>query len=63
MRAHNAIIERIIFRDLLNAQPTFAIEKRLQIEYHSLHQLDVDLFIASGDNIRALEAAELDKNN
>ncbi len=52
-----------ILQDLLNAQPTFAGKKRLQIEYHSLRQLDVDLFIASGDNINALKAAEFDKNN
>jgi tetratricopeptide (TPR) repeat protein len=52
-----------ILRDLLNAQPTFAGKKRLQIEFASLSQLNVDLFIASGDNINALVAAELDKNN
>jgi tetratricopeptide (TPR) repeat protein len=52
-----------ILQDLLNAQPTFAGKKHLQIEYHSLRQLDVDLFITSGDNINALVAAELDKNN
>jgi tetratricopeptide (TPR) repeat protein len=47
-----------ILGDLLNAEPTFAGKKRLQIEYVSLSQLDVDLFVASGDNIRALETAE-----
>ncbi len=52
-----------ILRDLLNAQPTFAGKKRLQIEFISLSQLDVDLFVANGDNINALVAAELDKNN
>jgi CHAT domain-containing protein/Flp pilus assembly protein TadD len=52
-----------ILRDLLNAQPTFAGKKRLQIEFISLSQLDVDLFVASGDNISAIVAAELDKNN
>ncbi len=52
-----------ILRDLLNAEPTFAGKKRLQIEFVSLSQLDVDLFIASGDSINALVAAELDKNN
>jgi tetratricopeptide (TPR) repeat protein len=52
-----------ILRDLLNAEPTFAGKKRLQLKYTSLRQLDVDLFVASGDNIRALQAAELDKNN
>jgi tetratricopeptide (TPR) repeat protein len=52
-----------ILGDLLNAEPTFAGKKRLQIEYVSLSQLDVDLFVASGDNINALQAAELDKNN
>jgi tetratricopeptide (TPR) repeat protein len=52
-----------ILGDLLNAEPTFAGKKRLQLEYVSLSQLDVDLFIASGDNIRALETAERDKNN
>jgi CHAT domain-containing protein len=52
-----------ILRDLLNAQPTFEGKKRLQLEYVSLRQLNVDLFVADGDNIRALEAAELDKNN
>jgi tetratricopeptide (TPR) repeat protein len=52
-----------ILGDLLNAEPTFAGKKRLQIEYVSLSQLDVDLFVASGDNIRALETAERDKNN
>jgi tetratricopeptide (TPR) repeat protein len=51
-----------ILRDLLNAQPPEG-KKRLQIEYHSLRQLDVDLFIASGDNINALVAAEQEKNN
>jgi CHAT domain-containing protein/tetratricopeptide (TPR) repeat protein len=51
-----------ILRDLLNAQPPEG-KKRLQIEYHSLQQLDVDLFIANGDNINALVAAELQKNN
>jgi tetratricopeptide (TPR) repeat protein len=51
-----------ILRDLLNAQPPEG-KKRLQIEYHSLQQLDVDLFIANGDNINALVAAELEKNN
>jgi CHAT domain-containing protein len=62
--AHQCKIEALdILRDLLNAQSTFAGKKRLQIEYISLGQLDVDLFVASGDNIRALEAAELDKNN
>jgi hypothetical protein len=49
--------------DLLNAEPTFAGKKRLQLEYVSLSQLDVDLFVASGDNIRAIETAERDKNN
>jgi CHAT domain-containing protein/Flp pilus assembly protein TadD len=52
-----------ILQDLLNAQPTPEGRKRLQIEYHSLRHLDVDLFIANGDNINALVAAELDKNN
>jgi tetratricopeptide (TPR) repeat protein len=51
-----------ILRDLLNAQPPEG-KKRLQIEYHNLQQLDVDLFIANGDNINALFAAELEKNN
>ena len=50
-----------IFRDLLNAQPTEG-KKRFRLKYISLYQLDVELFIATGDNIRALEAAELDKN-
>jgi tetratricopeptide (TPR) repeat protein len=62
--AHQCKTEALdILRDLLNAQSTFAGKKRLQIEFISLSQLDVDLFVASGDNIRALEAAELDKNN
>jgi CHAT domain-containing protein/tetratricopeptide (TPR) repeat protein len=52
-----------ILQDLLNAQPTFEGKKRLQLEYTSLRQLDVDLFIANGDNINALIAAELEKNN
>jgi tetratricopeptide (TPR) repeat protein len=52
-----------ILGDLLNAEPTFAGKKRLQIKYVSLSQLDVDLFVASGDNIRALETAERNKNN
>jgi tetratricopeptide (TPR) repeat protein/CHAT domain-containing protein len=52
-----------ILRDLLNAESTFAGKKRLQLKYTSLRQLDVDLFVASGDNIRALETAEHDKNN
>ncbi len=52
-----------ILRDLLNAESTFEGKKRLQLEYITLSQLDVDLFVASGDNIRAIEAAELDKNN
>jgi tetratricopeptide (TPR) repeat protein len=52
-----------IFQDLLNAQPTFEAKKRLQLQYTSLRQLDVDLFIANGDNINALVAAELEKNN
>ena len=61
--AHETKIEAFdIFRDLLNAQPTFEAKKRLRLEYTSLRQLDVELFIATGDNIRALEAAELDKN-
>jgi CHAT domain-containing protein/tetratricopeptide (TPR) repeat protein len=51
-----------IFRDLLNAQPTIEAKKRFQLKYTSLRQLDVELFIATGDNVRALEAAELDKN-
>jgi tetratricopeptide (TPR) repeat protein/CHAT domain-containing protein len=62
--AHQCKTEALdILRDLLNAQPTFAGKKRLQIEFISLSQLDVDLFIASGDNINAIVAAELDKNN
>lgn len=52
-----------ILGDLLNAEPTFPGKKRLQLEYITLRQLDVDLFVASGDNIRALETAERDKNN
>ncbi len=52
-----------ILQDLVNAQPTFEGKKRLQLEYTSLRQLDVDLFIANGDNINALVAAELEKNN
>jgi CHAT domain-containing protein len=52
-----------ILQDLLNAQPTFEGKKRLQLEYTSLRQLDIDLFIANGDNINALVAAELEKNN
>jgi tetratricopeptide (TPR) repeat protein len=52
-----------ILRDLLNAQPTFEGKKSLQIEFVTLSQLDVDLFIASGDNINAIVAAELDKND
>ncbi len=64
LAAHQCKTEALdILRDLLNAQPTFEGKKRLQIEYSSLRQLDVDLFVASGDNIRAIEAAELDKNN
>jgi CHAT domain-containing protein/Flp pilus assembly protein TadD len=64
LAAHQCKIEAVdILRDLLNNEPTFAGKKRLQIEYISLSQLDVDLFVASGDNIRALEAAELNKNN
>jgi tetratricopeptide (TPR) repeat protein len=51
-----------IFRYLLNAQPTIEAKKRFRLKYISLRQLDVELFIATGDNIRALEAAELDKN-
>jgi CHAT domain-containing protein/Tfp pilus assembly protein PilF len=52
-----------ILQDLLNAQPTPEGKKRLQREYHSLSQLDVDLFIANGDNIKALRVAEQAKNN
>jgi CHAT domain-containing protein/lipoprotein NlpI len=52
-----------ILQDLVNAQPTFEAKKRLQLQYTSLRQLDVDLFIANGDNINALVAAELEKNN
>jgi tetratricopeptide (TPR) repeat protein/CHAT domain-containing protein len=52
-----------ILGDLLNAEPTFVGKKRLQLEYTSLRQLDVDLFVASSDNIRALQVAERDKNN
>jgi CHAT domain-containing protein/Flp pilus assembly protein TadD len=52
-----------ILQDLVNAQPTFEGKKRLLLEYTSLRQLDVDLFIANGDNINALIAAELEKNN
>jgi CHAT domain-containing protein len=51
-----------ILRGLLNAQSPEG-KKRLQIEYHSLSQLDVDLFIANGDNIKALIVAEQEKNN
>jgi tetratricopeptide (TPR) repeat protein len=62
--AHKFQIEAVdILGDLLNAEPTFAGKERLQLEYSSLRQLDVDLFVASGDNIRALEIAERDKNN
>ena len=61
--AHQSKLEAWnIFRDLLNAQPTFEGKNRLKLKYISLYQLDVELFIATGDNIRALEAAELDKN-
>jgi tetratricopeptide (TPR) repeat protein len=51
-----------IFGDLLNGQPDLRAKKRLKRKYSSLRQFDVDLFIARGDNIRALEAAELNKN-
>jgi tetratricopeptide (TPR) repeat protein len=62
--ARDCQIEAVdILGDLLNAEPTFAGKKRLQLEHITLSQLDVDLFVASGDNIRALEAAERDKNN
>jgi tetratricopeptide (TPR) repeat protein len=62
--ARDCQIEAVdILGDLLNAEPTFPGKKRLQLEYITLSQLDVDLFIASGNNIRALETAERDKNN
>jgi tetratricopeptide (TPR) repeat protein len=58
---HNKAFD--IFRDLLNDRPTFEAKKYLQLEYYELRRFDVAYFIVKNDFIRALEVAELDKNN
>ncbi|AFY97252.1 CHAT domain-containing protein [Chamaesiphon minutus] len=58
---HNQAFD--IFTKLLNEKPTFEAKKYLQLEYYQLRRFDVDYFIIKNDPIRALEVAELDKNN